>query len=207
MTTRFDRTTRSALRWIAPCLAAAALLVPPAVQAQETTIKLAHVNPADWTISQKGAAGDVFNGALAAALAEGRELLEAARFGQRHVEAGVEIDAREAEGVGRGALDDAQAVGVLAREGRQQLQLRPAAVQGRDEGLDEAHAPRSLLAREAVPDQGVDRRRPRVAAGKRGPRPEEEPVHPGDPLAAVSDVFHRTLDNMAFPQTHRFPFS
>jgi len=47
-------------RLIAPCLAAMALLFSSGIKAQETTIKLAHVNPADWTVSQKGAAGDVF---------------------------------------------------------------------------------------------------------------------------------------------------
>ena len=39
--------------------AAMAALAVPAAMAQ-TTLKLAHVNPADWRVSQKGAAGDVF---------------------------------------------------------------------------------------------------------------------------------------------------
>lgn len=39
--------------------ALAGLAAVPAASAQ-TTLKLAHVNPADWRVSQKGAAGDVF---------------------------------------------------------------------------------------------------------------------------------------------------
>jgi len=40
-------------------MAAGTILLASAAQA-ETIVKLAHVNPADWRVSQKGAAGDVF---------------------------------------------------------------------------------------------------------------------------------------------------
>lgn len=59
MTTQ--RTKHRAFRtFAATCGAIAFAAFATAAPAQDVTIKLAHVNPADWTISQKGAAGDVF---------------------------------------------------------------------------------------------------------------------------------------------------
>ncbi|MGE0719177.1 MAG: DctP family TRAP transporter solute-binding subunit [Alphaproteobacteria bacterium] len=47
-------------RWTAVLGAAVLGAAAASAAAAQTTLKLAHVNPADWRISQKGAAGDVF---------------------------------------------------------------------------------------------------------------------------------------------------
>ncbi len=59
MMTRVNK--HKVLTTIAATLGAVATIAfAPMAPAQEVTIKLAHVNPAEWTVSQKGAAGDVF---------------------------------------------------------------------------------------------------------------------------------------------------
>ena len=85
--------------------AAMAALAVPAAMAQ-TTLKLAHVNPADWRVSQKGAAGDVFKN-LVEAESGGRMKVQLYPAGQLGGE--VELVAQ----VQAGALELTMASGVF----------------------------------------------------------------------------------------------